>query len=278
MESKTDAVLRAKSRVEAFVLRARRVAAHSLSQDAELLRIYSDQGFPMKFYDDGTVLVEWPREEDVESAAARVRPILLSDEPCYYASVIKDLGLLLDENHPERAKLTDRRKLWVARLEPVHRDSDSGAITLMPTALVDGKVKTVNGAVLAFDWLYGDTIHHDPERRSEAQGFSIRIRFMYAVSLVAFVIVQSISLLDLITALSEEGAIAIDKSVFSEDVVVPTGRVQFGVSGLTQIPEGSEVATAAGRVDTGIGRYAVDKSAVTAIGWMIDSEPSVAGR
>jgi hypothetical protein len=74
--------------LEAFFVRARRVAAHSVACDDKLIN--SLQSGETKFLipsdgGDATIIVEVPPEEQMESLAARVRPVILESEDTYYA-------------------------------------------------------------------------------------------------------------------------------------------------------------------------------------------------
>ncbi|MET7694091.1 hypothetical protein ABZT06_40020 [Streptomyces sp. NPDC005483] len=65
-----------RSRLEAFVVRARRVDAHSLAADGDAMVALSGMPYVVTALGNGEVhiLQECPAEEVVESAAARIRP------------------------------------------------------------------------------------------------------------------------------------------------------------------------------------------------------------
>ena len=83
--------------VSQFVLRARRVAAHSLAQNRDSLRELAGFKFTANVALDGTFTTrrKLPDEEIFESLAARVRPFTLATEPIYSKTVFKALHRLL---------------------------------------------------------------------------------------------------------------------------------------------------------------------------------------
>jgi len=64
---------------EAFVLRTRRVAEHSIARDETVLKPLRAGAFKVrKVGDNLTMIVDLPPEEQMESLAARVRPVICS--------------------------------------------------------------------------------------------------------------------------------------------------------------------------------------------------------
>jgi hypothetical protein len=91
------------SRLNAFVVRARRVEAHSLAQDKKQLLEWM-RGARKITYEVSpgqpprtSVVQTTPPEEQLESAAARVRPFILSEEPVYHASLLKAIKALVPQ-------------------------------------------------------------------------------------------------------------------------------------------------------------------------------------
>src|SRR4051794_21714323 len=83
--------------VEAFVLRARRIAEHSLLRDQGAMAAVARSTFEVGVHPDGTATLRRRLlpEEPMESLAARVRPVLLKEDPVHYAKVLKAVGGLL---------------------------------------------------------------------------------------------------------------------------------------------------------------------------------------
>ncbi len=69
-------------------------------------------------------------------------------------------------------------------------------------------------------WIYGDVVHHDPERRREGDAFGLLDRFRAAVPLVAWAMVGTIELLNYIRALNEAGLLQLRQEVFGEQVAL----------------------------------------------------------
>ena len=226
--------------IEAFVLRARRVAAHSLAQDADRLEALArgEIQIVVRGGEPSLMCVALPPEEQTESAAARVRPIFLERDPCYYQKTLKALGVLL-EGHPVRARLREIRKIWEARLNETRAKSSPGVITMIEGE--DGSSLSLTNVELALGWIYGDVVHHDLDRRTSTEEFSVRLRYKEAVPLVAFAILHTVGLLGLIETLATEGALKIDPEVFTVDVVVPPGPLEFPIEAAYSAPVGTSL-------------------------------------
>lgn len=91
--------------LKSFVLRARRIRAHSLAKDAKLLTKLQNPQMKITHNPatgETKVSMELPPEEQVESAAARVRPLILNREDTYHAKVMNALMYF-----GQKAKLSD---------------------------------------------------------------------------------------------------------------------------------------------------------------------------
>ncbi|WP_420122382.1 hypothetical protein [Nakamurella sp.] len=214
-----------RERLSAFVLRARRTEAHSLAQDKHRLMAWaqSTRNVNVMAYTDGTTrtTISWstPPEEQLESAAARVRPFILVGEPVYYASVLKAIEGLISKPPPESAAnfIASVRKMWktydanydqIRGYEMHVEDNETGATGRM----------TDN--VLGFAWIYGDTVHHDQKRLREADAFGLEHRYQAAVPLVAGIMAAAIATLNFVRDLSKTGHLALEEELFTLPVVV----------------------------------------------------------
>jgi hypothetical protein len=161
-----DAVQRA--RLEAFVLRARRIAAHSLAQDVDQLRRLAGAEFQFGF-DGVSHFVEWnlPPEEVMESAAARVRPLLLQGDDCCYTNALAALGYFLRDD-PERVRVREALRAWQARVSEPRVSTVEGYIVQIKDEST-GEEGSLGDRQLAPAWIYGDVIHHDADRRPLCQ-------------------------------------------------------------------------------------------------------------
>lgn len=221
---KEDPLVPAQRHLDAFVVRARRVAAHSLAQDREELKRLA--------YDPAEIGVDpvtgvgvalrrsYPPEEVVESAAARVRPIILEREDCYYRKALSALGLMLNDRDPRYGRnIKAIREQWDSRVRPDSVDTDS-APTVHVANNATGESGTANSVELGLAWIYGDVVHHDRDRRDESHIFGLRERFSAAVPLIAATMLQTITLLDDIRALHEAQQIDVAESALTEPVVL----------------------------------------------------------
>jgi hypothetical protein len=211
-----DAIHRA--RLEAFVLRARRIAAHSMAQDLDELRRLA--GAEVHFGFDGTAHYfeqKLPPEETTESAAARVRPLLLQGDDCYYANVLAALGYFL-RDHSERGNVREALRAWRARVDEPKVPTDAGYIVQIKDEST-GEEGSMRDLQLALAWIYGDVVHHDSDRRAGARVFGVEERYRAAVPLVAFVMLSAVRLLGAVRSFQERQLISLDDVVFTEEVV-----------------------------------------------------------
>ncbi|MFF9091007.1 hypothetical protein ACF1BE_32500 [Streptomyces sp. NPDC014991] len=102
-----------------FVVRARRVAEHTLAGDWEKLITLIDPKIGIRF-ENGEIRIrhELPAEEVVESAAARIRPILLATEDCFHMKALKALGYACRELPRDAEWVRAVRAEWKTRVDP----------------------------------------------------------------------------------------------------------------------------------------------------------------
>lgn len=225
-----DPELRARhvQRLSEFVLRARRVEAHSIAQDRQRLRELSQATVTVQYEVEPkrTILIrQFPPEEQLESAAARVRPFLLQKDRVHHKKVIEALGFLLHGRTETRLTtvLDELRERW-DRFDP--RGTDILAYSLQ-TFGMDGSSSSdaVADNVLAFAWIYGDVVHADADRLAGTEHLGIEGRYEAATLVVAQLVVASIMTLGFIRELQELGAISLPPEVFEQQVVVT--RTEF---------------------------------------------------
>lgn len=214
-----DAAQRAN--LEAFVVRARRVEAHSLAQDLQALQQLAAGRWQL-VHDGRTVRMsqELPPEEVIESAAARVRPLLLKSEHCHYGKALTAIGYFVrDGSIP--AQLQQLRARWKARVEEGGAERSTGYRVLVHDAAT-GERGDMDDVRLAHAWIYGDVVHHDPHRRMDADPFGLKERFRAAVPLVAWTMCATIGLLRSIRTLQTQGRLELARAAFEEPVVLTT--------------------------------------------------------
>jgi hypothetical protein len=253
---------RHRGNLEAFVLRARRVEQHTLAADRKSLMELMRGTIQLTPCPDGTMQIrqELPPEELVESAAARVRPILLKGDDCSFDKALNALKNLCRDVPEEVEWAKSLGKAWRER---VGENPQEPGYTTMMADTASGESAELSDRKLALAWIYGDVVHHDRARREEAQPFGLFDRYRAAVPLVAFTMVHSMILLSKIRYLQQQRLIALDPSVFDQEVVLksttwtpearvyqapvgtpaPAGALADFPDGWTQLGSGQRTAT-----------------------------------
>ena len=209
--------------IVAFTLRARRVAEHSLAQNREKLMWHARSTWKLETHESGEqyLVIESPPEEQLESAAARVRPIILEGDPAHHGKVTRAIGLLLkdveDENvHRGLKSITDGWK----SLDPDGTDIRGYSLQIANRKTGE-KTDALADNVLAFAWIYGDVVHADSERRAKGEPFGVAERYRAAAPLVCQIMVKTINTLTLIQGLSERGLIDLPPDTWTTAVTTP---------------------------------------------------------
>ncbi|WNE93852.1 hypothetical protein PS467_00070 [Streptomyces luomodiensis] len=198
---------------------------------------------------EARIRYELPPEEVVESAAARLRPILLEQEDCFHMKALAALGYFCRTSPQDAEWIRAARTEWRTRVNPSTREETGYCVMVADTAT--GQDHDLDAHRLAMAWIYGDVVHHDPERRKEGDAFGLRDRFRAAVPLIAWAMVGTIELLNFIRALHEAGLLQLRQEVFDERVALKstvweeTAKVFFAPAGAeppslasTPLPEG----------------------------------------
>ncbi|MER6394241.1 hypothetical protein ABT236_38040 [Streptomyces sp. NPDC001523] len=171
-------------------------------------------------YENGEIRIrqELPAEEVVESAAARIRPILLATEDCFHMKALKALGYACRELPRDAERVRAVRAEWKTRVDPATPADAAYRVLVADTAT--GEEHDLDAHRLALSWIYGDVVHHDTERRKEGDPFGLRDRFRAAVPLVAWTMVATIELLAYIEALWKDGVLQLRPEVFDAQVAL----------------------------------------------------------
>lgn len=164
-----------------------------------------------------TLTIDYPPEEVVESAAARVRPLLLTDVDMF--SVLRAITSLT-------ASSADREliRTWAARMRESWR-SRTGEVTGSPgylamvESLETGEQATTDDRALALAWIYGDVVHHDPEHLDRTRQWNVGDRYRAAVPMVAYIMVTAIVVLENIRQLEARGHLSVSPEAWAIDVV-----------------------------------------------------------
>lgn len=209
-----------RDRVQRFVLRARRVLAHSLVRDHLDLLSKTAQGTI-------TVNVEWnhvtgegkhrlqmklPPEEQFESFAARLRPFVMRKESVYWAVVLDAVEKLLSKE--TLADLVDMQTL---------RDYWSEVVDGSQVAAQAYYVMTDNGQLsdvqLADLWLNSDALHTQPIQSAIGKDMSLNERYKAAAGVYSRIGACLQYTYIFVNYLVSEGLLELDQSAFTEPVV-----------------------------------------------------------
>lgn len=213
----------ARAALDSFVLRAMRVEAHSLAADRVALQRLSQLSFTVQVeYPNGTatLIQHFPPEEQVESAAARVRPLILNDDPTYYAKFFKAAGYFLHKADAPEGVMKELRGLkqeW-AEIQPKGQGVRGYFVERSTADPHEWQRATDN--VLGFAWIYGDVVHNDADRLAKTSVFGVKERFRAAVPLVARIMLLTIATLNFARALHRSGLIPLDEGIFETVVIV----------------------------------------------------------
>ena len=209
-----------RDRVQRFVLRARRVLAHSLVRDnLELLNNAAQGTFQVNVEinnDTGEGVHRFrrnlPPEEAFESLAARLRPFVMRKEAVYWELVLDSIENLLSED--TLADFADVQSL---------RDYWSEVVEGSKFAAQAYYVVTENGTLadvqLADLWLNSDSLHTQPIRSGVGNDLDITERYHAAAGIYARIGVCVEYTFMWIDYLVWIGRLELDRSAFTDQVV-----------------------------------------------------------
>ena len=216
MRIQRDLVARSTHVLSRFVLRARRLQAHSLMQHPVIMNPNVHEHFPPGgFRRHGQFVQMLPPEEAFESLVARLRPFILENDGIN-VGVALDLLCRVIANEGTTAYGGE-----LEALETRWRTFRSEASTLHmlgPNGLISSKK-------LAKAWLYTESVHSD-EGLHRKYGTIPRVSlFMVAVSHYATAANIVMATLDLARKVSDAGIIVLPPHSFQEGVTVETSPV-----------------------------------------------------
>lgn len=219
--------------LERFVIRARRVKAHSLVQDGSVEKYAKTQMTVSFSMTTGAMTIKdvvVPDEEVFESLATRLRPFIVKSEPIYLPNVFRAIRSLvpvdaLGEKDEDLEKaLVSAEQRFEHRFRD--RDDETYAVQLIDAyavQLLDGEGNPESGyvsdAVMAGSWLYTDTVHADPHgKKAEGKKFGYRARYAAASPFFCELAILIVSMLNIVRALVEKGDLTTSDTVWSEPV------------------------------------------------------------
>lgn len=227
-----------------FVLRARLVQDHSLAGDLlelrKLAKVEIKAVLARNTITGETKVSLQPVDliptEQLESAAARVRPIFLKSDGVQYENVLDAVNTVLKGRSGAselRAKATELRTSF--------RNADPDYPHGKPRDLWDGGV--LSHKQLAGSWLYGNLLHEDEIRRSYGGKMALEEMYVAAMRTVASEMLAAVETLHLIERLQTRGWLELPDGIFTDEVTVsatswvPPGKVTLYVAPVnTPIP------------------------------------------
>lgn len=201
-----------------FVLRARIVQEHSLSQDIKILEKLTRVDYRLALrknivtgeeylgFDDINV----PHTEQIESGAARVRPVFLLSDGIFYADV---LAFLYE-------KITDANKRGeILALLHECQSADPDYPDSGRKKRAENEELGMSNKAMAGSWLYGSLIHDDENRRTFSDAVGIEHVYLAAVRTVARMMLSVIGILHFMEPLVCEIKLDLDPNLWLEDVM-----------------------------------------------------------
>lgn len=201
-----------------FVLRARIVQEHSLSQDIKILEKLTRVDYRLALrknivtgeeylgFDDINV----PHTEQIESGAARVRPVFLLSDGIFYADV---LAFLYE-------KITDANKRGeILALLHECQSADPDYPDSGRKKRAENEELGMSNKAMAGSWLYGSLIHDDENRRTFSDAVGIEHVYLAAVRTVARMMLSVIGILHFMEPLVCESKLDLDPNLWLEDVM-----------------------------------------------------------
>lgn len=206
--------------VSRFVVRARRIQAHSIFHDAA--RLHSYVVGEMKLTVDGEGQIHRlrslvPAEEQLESLAGRVRPLLLRGDGVYFANAIRSVQHFARAAGQAEtvARLERTRDEFLAQTEG--RGIASFAVQIQHGD--DGEVAQMTDLQLAESWLYGDVVHADADHIRASAAFGVDERFRAAVGVYTRLAVNAVGVLRHVEQLRSAGSTVCGDDPFNVNVV-----------------------------------------------------------
>lgn len=240
-----------------FVVRARRVEAHSLVQDHSVEK-YVNPSMTVNYREGHPTRIKYamPNQEIFESLAARTRPCILESEPVYLDKVFRSIDMLLNGR-----QLTGQAKQCLDFCRKKFRDlrdKDSGESYSIQMYSKDNvpEGKPLSDLLIGEAWLYSDLVHADPKGdKARAAKLSYRDRYYAGTSFFSMLTIVIINMLNLVTAIDKQFQLNIDKNAWKEQVVASEEDSEVATEKMvvlppnTRVPEGIDPSTLPDAID-----------------------------
>lgn len=205
--------------LERFVLRARIVRDHSLARDIDALKTWAAQDnkfFVITNRRTGEESIEkmpvpLVPTEQLESAAARVRPLYLKADGLHYSKPVQALKDLWPDDNNMRKMLDE--------LTPEFQKADLDHNARRPTS-APGPTAPRSNKDLAGSWIYGELVHDDINRRAVGEPLPLELRYEAAMRIVCLQMIPVLSLLKYIEQRNKVVPMGLTDSIFEKPVTV----------------------------------------------------------
>lgn len=249
--------LEARDILRRFVIRARRVEAHSLVQNNSVEK-YVKPSMTISYKEGQPTRIKYimPDQEIFESLAARTRPCILESEPVYLEKVFRSIDMLLDGK-----QLTGQAKQCFDFCRKKFRDlhdknnGESYSIQMYDKDNVP-EGRPLSDLLIGEAWLYSDLVHADPKGdKARAAKLSYRDRYYAGTSFFSMLTIVIINMLNLITAINKQFQLNIDKKAWKEQVVASAEDSEVATEKMvvlppnTRVPEGIDPSALPAAID-----------------------------
>ena len=240
-----------------FVIRARRVEAHSLVQNHAVekyvkpsMKVDYKEGQPPR------IKHAMPDQEIFESLAARTRPCILGSEPVYLDKVFRSIEMLLGERQlaGQAKKCLDSCRKTFQNLH----DKDKGTSYSIQTYNADNipEGEPLSDLLIGEAWLYSDLVHADPkDDKAKALKLSYRDRYYAGTSFFSMLAIVIVNMLNFVTIINSQYHLGVDAEAWKEQVVASEEDSEVAAEKMvvlphsTKVPEGIDPSTLPGAID-----------------------------
>lgn len=240
-----------------FVIRARRVEAHSLVQNHAVEK-YVKPSMKVDYKEGQPPRIKYamPDQEIFESLAARTRPCILGSEPVYLDKVFRSIEMLLGERQlaGQAKKCLDSCRKTFQNLH----DKDKGTSYSIQTYNADNipEGEPLSDLLIGEAWLYSDLVHADPkDDKAKALKLSYRDRYYAGTSFFSMLAIVIVNMLNFVTIINSQYHLGVDVEAWKEQVVASEEDSEVAAEKMvvlphsTKVPEGIDPSTLPGAID-----------------------------
>lgn len=230
--------------LERFVVRARRIEAHSLVRSRKIEE-FAQPNYTLSFSGSSISmrLNSRPEDEEVfESLAARIRPCIVDSEPIQLEKVVAATRVLTSEIKltERQLRLLDSVDAWCKNhiaphsYAPISSHEEIGRVD-------SDEVTPASDTLLGLGWYYADLVHADPQQEKEtALKFPYDARYNQGVLLVSHLALIIRALLRMIRDVDSTHDLGLSPEIWEAQVTAGGGPFEFGVGEVYVGPTGCE--------------------------------------